>query len=261
MSAGPKRFQIKLGNLFAATFWAAVFIWDLIFARRFWWLPMALTVSLISTTILLGLSARMKRITAVVFCAVLVVYCGYGFYDARRQRPVATRLHPMNADPNWIVERARAVADLDAPSSFGPAYSINIIGGLVPLPVEFWALFRDFTDQDSALVLAYEPRAGPDLDAKLGELRTSIVVVGQHYPQITNLSLFNSESLVLSDGRIGTFQFQRGTVQPSGVEYWVVAGLFSGRNGPAMLVLTVPVSDFDQDRLRRILQSIDASPR
>src|SRR4029079_19595020 len=112
-------------------------------------------------------------------------------------------------------------------------------------------------DQNSVLVLAYEPNVGPDLGAKLSELRKSIVNSRQHYPRLANLTFLSSESLVLSEGRTGPFQFQRGKVESSEVEYWEVAGLFPGRGGPAMLVLTVPVSDFDEDRLRAIIRSIN----
>ena len=262
MRESPRQFRFTISQLFVKTFWAAVFCFGLVLLKPLWGLPGALIVSLTGTLILAAATSRMKPlqlmwIAAVVAAAVLLVTGGIGFYLASRQKAAIARFESMNTDPLWIIQRAEAVAVLDAPGSFLPAYSINVLGALVQYPVEFWALYRDGNEPNSILVLAYEPNVGPDLVAKLHALQVSIDQVGQHYPRFTKSTLVGTESLALANGSTGTFQFQKGTIEPSGVEYWEVAGLFPGRRYPAMLVLIVPVSGFDEARLRSIIQSIN----
>lgn len=175
----------------------------------------------------------MKQITQIMLFAIsaisLAVLAACGTVEA-------------TDDSQHVTELASKIADFDPPAGFSPEFTTEMLGYTL-------AAYKGASDPGHLFLIQSEKEAdGPELEKMLKELAPGSSDPNARMTVVENrpVTLRGQEAtLVVSEG-----------INHEGKTYRQATVSFRGKGGPALLVFSDSVENWDQDAVDTFLQSI-----
>lgn len=166
----------------------------------------------------------------------------------------------LTTDPEEVKGRSEEIAHLDIPENYTPVSAVRFSIGFTMKMI----VYQSGSNNQGALVLMEMEMNQPGMDRK--QMREQMLQQMRSQQANGGPGGFNSQIVAQStetktfkvNGEDVEFDFVKGTRpgDSSGTIYRQVTGTFQGKNGIVMLMLFIPDSEYDEEAVSKMIQSI-----
>ena len=157
-----------------------------------------------------------------------------------------------STDPAVVVAKSAEIADLTPPEGLEPKLAMNVYVARV-------VFYQSADGQQLLSVLQLEPwfsQGGAPANKEFGDSFLKEFGDGGFDIRQPELQIENTETVDLKiRGQATKVSFSEAKLA-TGEEYRLVEAQFQGKSGPAQLKLTMPLKNYDQDAVKKFLESI-----
>lgn len=201
-----------------------------------------------------GMSSSSKVLLGLgIGCGVLLLLCcgGGGLSLYWFGRSVQDSI---SKDPAKIREVTAEIVTIQIPEKLPPVMSMSIPIPWVNTTFMTWAQYGDMQEKNMLALIQF----GQQFDEQNMNMQWRQSMRSSGRRDLEDVDIEHSETRdVEVNGQPATFQVARGHTQRSKNEVWQVTGSFHGKGGgPAILFMQVNQSDFSEDEINKLLDSM-----
>ena len=182
-------------------------------------------------------------------CGVLLLLCCGGFagitWWGRSKFEKST-----SSDPVVVRKTAAEIAEVPLPPNFEPKYSMDMTVPFSQVKIKGVV----YGTKDNGFFMMGE------FDAKMSDAEREEFIKGfrgnfKMQDNNQKLDILESKTVDLTmRGKPASFKFAKAQNADTKQKLWQIMGTFNGREGPAMIMLVVPLEQFSEDQLKEMLE-------
>jgi len=184
-------------------------------------------------------------------CGVLVLLCCGGFAGVYWWG--STKFKDSTSEDPVVVRRVSAeIAEIPLPPSFTPKYSLSMVVPFTAMKIK-GAVYT--TKKDGMFLIGEFDAKMADAEREqfLQQMRGNLRMQGNNAND--KLDIIESKTVELTmRGKPASFKFAKAENQDTKAKLWQIMGTFHGREGPAMIIMIVPLEQFTEPQIKEMLE-------
>jgi hypothetical protein len=182
---------------------------------------------------------------------VLLLLCCGGFAGVAWYGQAKVK-ESISEDPVVIRRIAAEIAEVPLPAGFEPKYSLDLVVPLFAVTIK-GVIYN--TKQNGFFLMGEIDAEMSDAEREkfVQQMRGNVNMQGSNAHE--KLDILESKTVDFTmRGKPASFKFAKAQNQDTKAKLWQIMGTFQGKEGPAMIMLIVPLEQFSEEQIKQMLE-------